>query len=280
MKAKSEELKAKNYNLSFDRLRIMLSEVEALKLKIKSFTLYALVLSSTLLALRSANTKVLAVMRSNDYELQMPNLNFSAGNVSSTEYKLGFTGGQNAPGLYTSTGYKVMAGFWYLKTIIPFSFSVSNTVVDFNTLSVGVASTAVTTLTVSAGGAGGYQVTVQEDHQLLVDSIGAIIPNTTGDNGDITESNPGTWAQSTTYGFGYTMYGNDVPAPFPTVAPVNDSYKQFADISKDKTAQVIMSRNAVGKNRTSTLTYKVNISATQVAGRYHNVITYIATPTF
>ncbi|MGB9637314.1 MAG: hypothetical protein ACPLY7_00770 [Microgenomates group bacterium] len=219
-------------------------------------------------------------MRSSDYELQMPNLNFSSGNVSSTNYKLGFTGGQTSPGLYTSTGYKVMAGFWYIKTIIPFSFSISNTVIDFNSLSVGVASTAVTTLTVSAGGAGGYQVTVQENHPLLVDSIGAIIPDTTGDNGDITESNAGTWAQNTTYGFGYTLYGDDVPAPFPTSAPAGNSYKQFADASKNETAQVIMSRNAVGKNRTATLIYKVNVSATQLAGRYHNVITYIATPSF
>lgn len=227
-----------------------------------------------------APKQVGAVMKSNDYELQMPNLNFSAGNVSSSEYKLGFTGGQNMPGQYTSTGYWLGAGFWYIKTIIPFSFSVSNTVVDFNTLSVGVASTASTTLTVSAGGAGGYQVTVQEDHQLLVDSIGALIANTTGDNGDITESIAGTWEQSTTYGFGYTVYGNDVPTPFPTAAPAGNNFKQFADISKNKTAQVIMSLNAVGRNRTSTLIYKVNISPTQVAGRYHNVITYIATPSF
>jgi len=221
-----------------------------------------------------------AVMRSSDYELQMPNLNFASGNVSSTNYKLGFTGGQNAPGLYTSTGYKVMAGFWYLKTIIPFSFSISNTVVDFNSLSVGIASTAATTLTVSAGGAGGYQVTVQENHQLLIDSIGALIPDTTGDNGDISESNAGTWAQNTTYGFGYTLYGNDVPSPFPTSAPAGNYYKQFADASKNETPQIVMSRSAVGKNRTATLIYKVNVSATQPAGRYHNVITYIATPSF
>ena len=243
----------------------------------KGFNIGILILGFLLNCLhRPAN----AVMRSSDYELQMPNLNFSAGNVSSSEYKLGFTGGQNMPGPYTSTGYWLGAGFWYIKTIIPFAFSISNTVVDFNVLSVGVASTAATTLTVSAGGAGGYQVTVQEDHELLVDSIGALIANTTGDNGDITESNAGTWQQSTTYGFGYTMYGNDVPTPFPTAAPAGNSFKQFADISKDKTAQVIMSRNAVGKNRSSTLVYKVNISPVQVAGRYHNVITYIATPTF
>jgi len=222
---------------------------------------------------------VLANMRSSDYELQMSNLNFSAGvGLSSGDYKLGFTGGQNMPGPYTSTGFKVLAGFWYLKTIIPFTFSISNQVIDFGSLNTGIGQTASTILTVSAGGAGGYQVTGQENHELLVDSLGAILPDTTGDNGDITESNAGAWAQNTTYGFGYTMYGNDVPTPFPTAAPAGNDYKQFADISKNESPQVIMSSVNVGKNRTATLTYKINISASQISGRYHNVITYIATP--
>jgi len=224
-----------------------------------------------------------AVMRSADYELQMPNLNFSAGSVSSADFKLGFTGGQNAPGAYTSTGYWLGAGFWYIKTIIPFAFSLSNQLIEFGTLSAGVPSTNTTTMTVSVGGAGGYQVTVSEDHQMTIHSIGALIADTTGDNGDISESDSGDWALNTTYGFGYTVYGDDVPSPFPTTAPtgVPDSpYKQFADISKNEIAQTIMSSNAVGKNRSATLLYKINISGTQAAGRYHNVITYIATPTF
>lgn len=230
-----------------------------------------------------ATTPASAVMRSSDYELQMPNLNFAAGNVSSADFKLGFTGGQNMPGPYTSTGYQVLAGFWYLKTIIPFAFSLSNQLIEFGTLSAGVPSTNTTTMTVSAGGAGGYQVTVQEDHQMAVHSIGALIADTTGDNGDITESNEGDWALNTTYGFGYTVYGNDVPSPFPTAAPTGvptSPYKQFADMIKNETAQVVMSSNRVGKNRSATLLYKINISGTQAAGRYHNIITYIATPTF
>jgi len=246
---------------------------------IKTFTFYATVLIFALCTLHLSEAN--AVMKSSDYELQMPNLNFSSGNVSSTNYKLGFTAGQNTSGQYTSTGYQLLAGFWYLKSAIPFTFSLSNQVIEFGNLSAGVPATDSTTLTVSAGGAGGYQVTAQENHQVLVNSIGAIIPDTTGDNGDITESTAGTWAQNTTYGFGYTMAGNDVPSPFPSSAPAGNSYKQFADISRNETAQIIMaSSNKVAENRTATLTYKINISSTQSAGRYHNVITYIATPTF
>lgn len=248
------------------------------KLKTFYFLLVILIFNFFLLT-----SPVLSVMKSSDYELQMPNLNFSAGNVSSSGYNLGFTGGQTGSGLYSSTGYRVLAGFWYIKTIIPFTFSLSNQVVDFGSLSAGSPSTATTNITVSAGGAGGYQVTVQEDHQLSVHSIGAIIANTTGDNADISETNAGDWANNTTYGFGYTMYGNDVPAPFPTAAPTGTpttNYKQFADISNSKIAQVIMTSSAVGKNRSATLLYKINISPSQVTGRYHNVITYIATPSF
>ncbi|HUW24234.1 MAG TPA: hypothetical protein VMW04_01265 [Patescibacteria group bacterium] len=221
-----------------------------------------------------------ANMRSSDYELQMPNLNFSAGMTSSNDYKLGFTGGQMAPGEYSRNGFKVLAGFWYLKTIIPFSFSISNQIIDFGPLSAGVPKTATTNLTVSAGGAGGYQVTAEENHQLMVPTTGAIIADTTGDNGDINESNFGTWEQNTTYGFGYTLYGNDVPSPFPTAAPAGNQFKQFTDISKGETPQVVMLSDQVGKNRIATVTYKINTSASQAAGRYHNVITYIATPTY
>ncbi len=241
-----------------------------MKLKFFLFLLLTLILPAT----AHAN------MKSADYELQMPNLNMSAGNVGSTDFKLGFTGGQNMPGPYASSGTRVLAGFWYLKSIIPFTFTLSNQVIDFGVLATEVPQTATTTLTVSAGGAGGYQVTAQENHQLLVDSIGAVLPDTTGDNGDITESNAGAWAQNTTYGFGYTLYGHDVPTPFPTASPAGDDYKQFADISKNENPEIVMSSSRVGKNRTATLTYKINISALQAAGRYHNVIVYIATPTY
>lgn len=217
-------------------------------------------------------------MKSEDYEIQMPNLNFSSGNISSTNFKMGFTGGQLAPGPYSSTGFRLLAGFWYLKTIIPFTFTISNQMVDFGVLSSGTPATGTTTLTVSAGGAGGYQVTAQENHQLTVYSTGSLIPDTTGDSGNITQSNAGTWLQNTTYGFGYTMYGSSVPTPFPTAAPAGDQYKQFSDFSKNETPEVIMTSARVTKSQTAVVTYKVNISALQPAGQYHNVITYIATP--
>jgi hypothetical protein len=249
-----------------------------LKLKILKFCIFILSFAFCILTLHRRSAE--ANMRSSDYELLKPNLNFSAGIVSSDDYRLGFTGGQLAPGEYSRNGFKVLAGFWYLKTIIPFTFSVSNQIIDFGVLSAGVPKTATTDLTVSAGGAGGYQVTAEENNQLMAPTTAAIIADTTGDSGDISESNAGTWGQNTTYGFGYTLYGNDVPTPFPTAPPAGNQFKQFADRSKGEGPQAVMSSIHVGKNRTATVTYKVNISANQAAGRYHNVITYIATPAY
>jgi hypothetical protein len=41
-----------------------------------------------------------------------------------------------------------------------------------------------------------------------------------------------------------------------------------------------MSGTVVGSNKSTTITYKLNISGSQPAGLYTNVINYIATPTF
>lgn len=222
-----------------------------------------------------------AKMQSDNYELMMPNLNFIGGAGTSPNFRLGYTGGELAVGPYSSTGYKVLAGFWYLKTIIPFSFTVSNRVVEFDVLSSGEPKTATTTLTVSAGGSGGYQVTAEENHEMMVYSIGALIPDVRGDNDDITENVAGTWSLTTIYGFGYSLYGNDVVTPFPTAAPETfANFKQFANISKSETSKILMTSSRVGENRSATVVYKINISPNQEAGRYQNVITYIATPTY
>ena len=224
---------------------------------------------------------VRANMQSDNYELQMPNLNYAAGNIDSALFKLGFTGGELAVGPYSSSGFKVGAGFWYIKSIIPFSFTVSNQVVEFDVLSANDPKTATTDLIVSAGGSGGYQVTAEENQEMMVYSVGAKIPDVIGDNTDITETTAGEWLNNDTYGFGYSIFGDDVVSPFPSTEPDPITYfKQFANLAKDESPQVIMSTNRVGKNRTATLVYKINIPTTQAAGRYQNVITYIATPTY
>ncbi len=213
-------------------------------------------------------------LSSDSYQIQMGNLNMGAGLPTSDTYKLGVTGGQTAPGLYSSTGYIVRAGFWYLKSIIPFSFTISDLSIDFGTLTPGTPSTQINKLSVSAGGAGGYQVTASESAVLTSLGGTATIPNTTcngnGQTCDETTATP--WTNNTKYGFGYNMSGNDVPTTF-----VDSTYfRPFAQAF----GATVMSNTKVGRSRVATVTYKVNISGSQAAGDYENYIIFIATPTY
>lgn len=215
-------------------------------------------------------------MESGSYKIRWPNLNMTSGSKSSANYKILDTVGQTAPGEYDSAGYKVKAGFPYLKTIIAFSFTISDLSIDFGTLTPQTFATQTNTLTVSSGGAGGYSVKAFANNPLTAQAGSATIPDTTCNAGACSETTAGVWNDTTKSGFGYNLSGNDVPAAF-----VDSTYfKQFADASLSETAQTVMSSANVGKSRTATVTYKVNIAATQTAGDYENAITFVATPTY
>lgn len=214
-----------------------------------------------------------------DYILDMGNLNSFAGKKSNSAYTLTDTGGQLAPGLYSGSNYKVRAGFQYIYSIISFRFSITNTYIDFGIIEPTNPVTRTSTLTVSNGSANGYSVTAFENHQLLVNSSGQLIPNTTCDAGTCTQTTAAAWTNTLTYGFGYrcdNVSGTDCNTDFSN----STYYKQFADASAGQSPVSVMSSSNVGTNRQSQITYKVNISGTQPAGTYQNVITYIATPTY
>lgn len=219
-----------------------------------------------------------ANLSSDSYRIQMGNLNMGAGLPTSSSYKLGVTGGQTAPGLYTSTGYLVRAGFWYIKTIIPFAFTISDLSIDFGTLTAGSPSTAQNMLSVSAGGAGGYQVTAIENDTLQTSGGTAEIPDTTCDGGanTCTETDAKPWTDDTKYGFGYNMTGNDIPSDFID----STYYRPFPSQEEAEDPAIVMSSSQVGKDRVATVTYKVNISGSQAAGDYENYIIFVATPKY
>ena len=223
-------------------------------------------------------------MDSDSYHIQMGNMNMGAGLPSSSGYDLGITGGQTAPGAFLSSGYQLLSGFWYIKTIIPFSFSIDDITIDFGALTPNQFSTQTNNLTVSAGGAGGYQVTAQENKPLTLGSGVATIPDTTCDDTTCDEATCRPWTQTNKYGFGLNMSGDDVDTG---ASKYNDStyFCQFADISLVETPQVVMSKSAVTRdppNNTSTaqVTYKINIAGNQAAGDYENYVMFIATPTY
>lgn len=214
--------------------------------------------------------------QSDNYKLDWGNLNDFSGRKSSNSYNLVDTGGQIAPGLYESANFKALSGFEYLYSIIPFSFTISNSSIDFGTLSPQTPKTDTTDLTVTSGAAHGYQVTALENNELQHLGYPSVyIEDTRGDNLDITYTNNGIWNLSTTYGFGYNL-SNLVG----TDAAFTSGYKQFADESSSEPAQVVMSNAGVTRESKVQVIYKVNISSTQQAGSYQNRVKYICTGTF
>ncbi|QQG41607.1 MAG: hypothetical protein HYV90_05645 [Candidatus Woesebacteria bacterium] len=233
----------------------------------------------SLFALRSslfvAPVLAQAEINSPNYIIQMPNLNSGAGLPTSSNYKVSSTIGQNAAGLFSSAGFRVKSGFQYIYSIIPFSFTVSSTSINFGHLVALTPSTATNTLTVSSGGAGGYQVKASENNPLKIGSTGTTIADTSCDS-TCSETTAGVWTSSSRYGFGFNMSGDDIPADFTN----STYYRQFADRASAESPQVVMSSIYVGTNRQSTVTYKVNISGVQQSGIYNNIITYTAIPSY
>jgi hypothetical protein len=218
-------------------------------------------------------------MTNGDYIIQMGNLNTGAGKGSNGQYGLTETLGQIAPGLYSGTNYKVRAGFQYIYSIIPFSFKITPLQIDFGTLNPTNLLSRTQTITVSNGSGYGYAVTVAENHQLLVPSKGAMIPNTSCDSGTCTTSTANAWTGTYTFGFGYRCEysgGSTCASDFNGA----NFFRPFADKSLGQTSQVVVSSANVHRAVTETITYQVNISAAQAPGDYSNVVEFIATPTF
>jgi hypothetical protein len=214
-------------------------------------------------------------VESTNYRIIFPNLNSGAGIPTSTNYSLNTTLGQTGPGEYSSSGYRVKAGFQYISSIIPFSFSVSDIQKNFGSITPNSPSTSTSTLTVSAGGAGGYSIKASENNPLMTADSSDIVIDTLCDT-TCSETAAAVWTSASKYGFGFNMSGDDVPADFTDAT----YFRQFADRSNTESPAVIMTSANVGRSRTATITYKVNIGTGQPSGTYRNVIMYTAIPSY
>ena len=249
---------------------------KALKIKTLKFKIFLVILISLILNLKSPQQALAQTMSNSSYTIRMGNLNSFAGEPAGSGYKLLFSSGQNAPGLYLGTNYKVRAGFEYIKSIIPFRFAISSTFIDFGIISPTVSVTRSNRLTISNGSAFGYQVTVSQNHNLRVIASGAEIPPTACDGPSCTTSTAAVWNNSLTYGFGYNcqnVTGTDCDSQFADAT----YYKPFIS---SPSAVIVMRSNNVGRSKIAQITYKLNIAGSQAAGLYTNMINYIATPQF
>ena len=238
-----------------------------------------LILTTGYLTLSTAPITLAQTMSNGNYIIKMGNLNAISGKPTGSGFKLSYTAGQTGPGLYSGTNFKVRAGFQYISSIIPFRFSITNNFIDFGIVNPTSPVLRTSLLTVSNGSAFGYQVTASDNHNLQDDRTGFQIPPTACNASDCTTANASLWDNSLVYGFGYRCDNNsgaDCDPQFSTPTHT-DFYRPFA---ASPSAVVVMLSSNVGKNRQSTITYKLNVAGSQTAGLYTNVINYIATPTF
>jgi hypothetical protein len=249
-----------------------------LRIKKVSLICVSLLLASCFLILDSTPAVLAQTMSNSDYMIQMGNLNSISGKPTGSGFKLSYTSGQTGPGLYSGTNYKVRAGFQYISSIIPFRFSITNNFINFGIISPTTPVLRTSLLTVSNGSAFGYQVTASDNHNLRSNGSGNEIPPTAcGDLGPTCDPNiAGPWTGILTYGFGYRC-DNEAGTDCNTQFSDATFYKPFA---ASPSATIVMSGVTVGRNKQTQITYKVNISGSQPAGLYTNVINYIATPTF
>jgi hypothetical protein len=158
-----------------------------------------------------------------------------------------------------------------------FSFSMTESFIDFGVLSATNPVTRDTTIQVSSPG-GGYQVLAYSDHVLL-SKKNSSIPDTTCDNGSCSEVTPSLWENNLTYGFGFRC-DSPIKNLCPSGFEAEKAYKQFSDKGKQEIFQPLIESANKGINQQARITYRVNISGAQQKEAYTNNITYIAVPNF
>jgi len=158
-----------------------------------------------------------------------------------------------------------------------FSLALSDNLINFGLLSPTDFIIRENIITVTGDKSYSYSVLASEDHPLTSVKNKTIIPNTTCDNNDCTDSISGIWTNTLAYGFGYrcnNLSGNDCEDGFSQ----EDFYKEFADINT-QSPQVIMARKTK-KIKKARITYKLNIPGNQPEGPYINKLTIIALSNF
>ena len=212
-----------------------------------------------------------------NFQIKMGTINITGGEKSSASYKVTDTVGQTFQGQFDSAGFTIKAGFQYIYSRIPFTFTISNLDLNFGSLVPGTPSLLTNILTVTTGSAFGYSVKALEDHPLRLINGATTIPDTSCDLAlTCTQTDATPWTTGTAYGFGYNVQGTDVD----TVDFVNNSYFRPFPIQNLDLPATIMSRSGIATDSAATVTYKINISGSQAAGTYQNNIQYIAIPAF
>lgn len=219
------------------------------------------------------------------YTIKMGTINITGGNKTSSgdrqkmKIKLNDTVGQMVQGKFENTGFQIKAGFQYVRPKAPFSFTISNSAVDFGSVIANTFAADSSTLTVSVGSANGYTVKAIENHSLKVKGTENSVTDTSCDASLPCVINQATpWLNTSSYGFGYNMSGSGVNQ---NDFIDNTYFQPFSNNELGQDPVTIMSgTNVRNKVEEATITYKINIPPTQLNGIYENAIQFIAIPSF
>jgi len=215
-------------------------------------------------------------MSNQDYIIKTQGLNAISGVTAGEDYSLRSTVGDLNPVVSEGVNFKVKTGFENILADFPFSVTLSSDLIDFGILSPTNPIIRTVDLTLYSLSTYGYSVVVSQNHALKSDKSN--IPDTTCDNGDCDSEFAGIWTNVLTYGFGYRcddLIGLDCDKSFANL----NFYKSFPDASAGQIPLSVAS--GVGsKNKSSRVSYKVNIAQGQTDGIYTNIIKYIAVPNF
>jgi len=225
------------------------------------------------------NTVFAASLSSPLYNIEMGSVNIGGGNMTGENIKLNSSLGQPVQGEFESTGTKIKAGFEYLRPRKPFALSVTGTNLNFGTITANTFKSISSNLIVSAGSAAGFTVKVIEDHSLRISNQDSIIADTSCDPSlpcSVGQAAP--WIETTSYGFGFNITGDGVDsANF--ISP--DHFQPFPNNELGQDPVTIMSAaRAYGKTSSAAISYKINVSPSQLNGLYQNTIQFIALPSF
>jgi len=210
-------------------------------------------------------------MGSTNYEFLFTNLNSGGTTTSSSNYTLDISLGQTAAKRWEENGYIVRAGFQYIHKLYPFTFTLSDTTLDFDTLLPNTPTTRSLTALISHRGQG-YEVKVYEDHKLQTFDGGAWINDTLCNNDPAcTSTQAELWDDDSDYGFGYNVTGHDVAPDFLGT----NHYRPFST-----SPVTFMSSNTLALARQSLIKAKINIDGAQAAGTYQTILRFIAVPKY
>ncbi len=213
---------------------------------------------------------------SDSYIIQLGNFNTTSGEKSGGGYNVTDTVGQIAPGEYSSTGYKVFAGFQYLYALPQFSFRITNLSMPLGELSSDQFAENSHQLIITTR-SGGYSILTQADHELrrAGGPSSSAIPHTSCDT-TCTISTAAVWTNPSNDGFGYNVSGEHATSDFID----NTYFRPFADVENAEVAQEIASHNAVIRDDVLTVSYRASIIGSQAAGDYSTTVDFLAIPTY